>query len=1013
MWNITTDFNPRRTHATITAVRKFDPRFQERKGDGEEVFNWILEAAEEAGDDWDGGRVVWILRYVIQPSADTSWLKADPFAKFSDERHKLTTRLEVQKDDIQAVLPIAKSWEVVNSAVLNGKQVSRPMKIFIVSRAGQVADVTLQASCKSLDESVLKVSSSCTSVYVDGSEIRGSTNATIGIKYGTYEGTAQFIVWMPEFPLDIQLSDSKLSQIKGWRVPNGLRDSSGKRDAALFGKGLPMQDDTFDNSINDPSHNLGPTSGDSDAEVHQTWDEPEHEQVEDVDTDELDLEDKFHCRPRYQHSRIDVYGRFLAQDHDSGRTSYFISRKSYLKVTDLVTDYLRVSDTQIATIKGPTYTIQGVGPGRTEVQVVSPVTGRVLGAKEVRVVNDRVFIASMKVQVSSGVQLSLFPDTDSENEFVAETAITSKLSAKYQEALLDIKLRFSDNSWIRLDEIDREQYVLAVDSLDPTVVELPQIQNSKYPRILAVSEGGGPIMRVSLELSDQCHRQNSPPLAISVAQVEVNFTTSTSRSEFTQNDSNLGLGSSKHSFRKPSRGSKDRLFNGMTNGGSVKKDGLKGGSSGGGANQNDITGMPLRDDSSKASMPTHNYGLNLNVGFGPDKGWTMAAQNTPLQIAIYVLLGVFSVAILVFVASCVVYASRVKKREFSPVDAIGMGMKMEHGGRSGATTNAHDWVWLGRASLALHPSLDSSKNTNKSVSFESSGSHINPIRIITNPNFDGQPTNGSVSGGSAVMGSGIAATSQQSLNSNSANVQMSGANSSSSVVLPNNVRPFAWVEAPRLAPPPPRPPKPTSTTPIDSSTFSVKTPTNVPQTPTMQPSKTGCTNSPVGSIVNGTVLDCPDYRPPVPPHRNLPSPSPTQTPPRISTKHGGSGGSINGSHHSSSNPSKSKNTKDPDDLPNPSYVDFEPQQPPTRRGDDSKRTNIVGNPMCYIDEEDENDDDLQEPLTVAAAAAAAARNKNHGHNQKAKIPTIGNNVKLDMDYDQLMEYFDSLKETEA
>lgn len=75
---------------------------------GEEVFNWILEAAEEAGDDWDGGRVVWILRYVIQPSADTSWMKKDPFANFSDERHKLTTRLEIQKDDIQAVLPIAK-----------------------------------------------------------------------------------------------------------------------------------------------------------------------------------------------------------------------------------------------------------------------------------------------------------------------------------------------------------------------------------------------------------------------------------------------------------------------------------------------------------------------------------------------------------------------------------------------------------------------------------------------------------------------------------------------------------------------------------------------------------------------------------------------------------------------------------------------------------------------------------------------------------------------------------------
>jgi transmembrane protein 132 len=64
---------------------------------------------------------------------------------------------------------------------------------------------------------------------------------------------------------------------------------------------------------------------------------------------------------------LQVYGRFLAQDQDSGRTSYFITRKTYLKITDLVSDYLRVSDTQVAVIKGPV--IQGVGPGRTEIQV--------------------------------------------------------------------------------------------------------------------------------------------------------------------------------------------------------------------------------------------------------------------------------------------------------------------------------------------------------------------------------------------------------------------------------------------------------------------------------------------------------------------------------------------------------------------------------------------------------------------------------------------------------------------
>lgn len=63
---------------------------------------------------------------------------------------------------------------------------------------------------------------------------------------------------------------------------------------------------------------------------------------------------------------------------------------------------------------------------------MSPVTGRVLGAQEIRVVNEKVSITSMKVQVISGVQLSLYPDSDSDNEFVAETIITSKLSAKYQ-----------------------------------------------------------------------------------------------------------------------------------------------------------------------------------------------------------------------------------------------------------------------------------------------------------------------------------------------------------------------------------------------------------------------------------------------------------------------------------------------------------------------------------------------------------------------------------------------------
>lgn len=49
------------------------------------------------------------------------------------------------------------NWDVINTAVLTGRQVSQAMKVFIVSQAGKVADVTLQSSCHSEEESVLKV----------------------------------------------------------------------------------------------------------------------------------------------------------------------------------------------------------------------------------------------------------------------------------------------------------------------------------------------------------------------------------------------------------------------------------------------------------------------------------------------------------------------------------------------------------------------------------------------------------------------------------------------------------------------------------------------------------------------------------------------------------------------------------------------------------------------------------------------------------------------------------------
>jgi hypothetical protein len=54
----------------------------------------------------------------------------------------------------------------MNLAVLTGRQISRPLKVFIVSQAGEVADVTLNSLCTSKDQSVLKVRSGSEMIFI-------------------------------------------------------------------------------------------------------------------------------------------------------------------------------------------------------------------------------------------------------------------------------------------------------------------------------------------------------------------------------------------------------------------------------------------------------------------------------------------------------------------------------------------------------------------------------------------------------------------------------------------------------------------------------------------------------------------------------------------------------------------------------------------------------------------------------------------------------------------------------
>lgn len=112
-------------------------------------------------------------------------------------------------------------------------------------------------------------------------------------------------------------------------------------------------------------------------------------------------------------------------------------------------------------------------------------------------------------------------------------------------------------------------YHLVVESLDPEVVAFAPMVAAHHPRVIAVGEGRGDLLRVTLQLADICRlpptggrrskgsstRSNvpSPALATATANVEVDFASGDlpHRPEFVQNDGGGTVqGGSSHHHRE-------------------------------------------------------------------------------------------------------------------------------------------------------------------------------------------------------------------------------------------------------------------------------------------------------------------------------------------------------------------------------------------------------------------------------------------------------------------------------
>lgn len=64
-----------------------------------------------------------------------------------------------------------------------------------------------------------QVSDRCDYVFVNGKEMKGKVNVVVNFTYQHLSSPLEMTVWVPRLPLQIEVSDTELNQIKGWRVP--------------------------------------------------------------------------------------------------------------------------------------------------------------------------------------------------------------------------------------------------------------------------------------------------------------------------------------------------------------------------------------------------------------------------------------------------------------------------------------------------------------------------------------------------------------------------------------------------------------------------------------------------------------------------------------------------------------------------------------------------------------------------------------------------------------------------
>ncbi|XP_077995761.1 transmembrane protein 132E-like [Glandiceps talaboti] len=535
---------------------------------------------------------------------------------------RTTSEFAVNTGMIEALVPLRKYKDLVNSALLNGRVVTYPLSVFAVGYGSGVEDVTNRAHCVSVNPTILKVAEDCTMVYLDGTEVDGAVDINIMVHYDGFTKAVTFNVWIPELPLTITLTDDKLSLIKSWKVPE-----------TVWMERYPRNTD-----YSNPTSLLKEDTG------------REHE--------------RNRCHLRHQDAMVDVYTRFNAPDENTGHRKYLFSDSLMQRVTHLIQGQMKVADKKIAGIHG--HQVIGLFPGTTNVEVLAPNTNDILGIKELTVASDKVSVIDLQVNLVTGLALSTKNYPAQKDVIVAKAVAQRALFAENQKGFIDITLSFDDGKTMSLLNADMMEYSIEMTSFDNIVAPSPL---DHPPGLIALAEGTTGVL-LKLKLPEACQKPNKPnkpakELKATILYVNV---------EFTANGRYTIMNKTRNGFDPGILHTEPYSV----------QDGYADGEE--------------DEEKEKAAMydgpVSNNIPVEISNGeedegnesdYEPADERTLPQETTKLselEIGMYALLGIFCIAIIVFLVNCILFAARYKSK------------RLPNDGRTVA--NAHDWVWLGK-----------------------------------------------------------------------------------------------------------------------------------------------------------------------------------------------------------------------------------------------------------------------------------------------------------------------------